>query len=231
MSSYCGEPPLPHDWLLRWNLDPLLLLGLAICAAIALRSDRPRLALGGVGVLAIAFVSPLCALSVALFSARAAHHIALVAIAAPLIALAFPARRSGQLAVALLVATITLWLWHVPTFYDRALANTALYWLMQFSLMASAIWMWRNVFAAPPVPALLAAIFAMAQMGMLGALLTFAPDALYAAHAGTTLAWGIGPLADQQLAGLIMWVPGVFPYAILTALLARRSWMQAARAA
>ncbi|WP_448663907.1 cytochrome c oxidase assembly protein [Sphingomonas sp. CJ20] len=231
VASYCGVPPVPEGWMLRWNFDPVLLLGLVVCAALAWRSANPRLALGGVGVLAILFVSPLCALSVALFSARAVHHILLVAVAAPLLALAFPARRAGSLGLALLAATLTLWAWHVPALYDRALAQTGLYWLMQGSLLATAIWMWRALLAAPPVPAMLAAIFAMAQMGMLGALLTFAPEALYRAHAGTTLAWGLGPLADQQLAGLIMWVPGVVPYAAIVALIGRRVWARAAMAA
>lgn len=230
-ASYCGVPPLPEDLLLRWNPDPVLLLALAVCAAFALRSARPRLALGGVAVLGVAFVSPLCALSVALFSARAVHHILLVAIAAPLIALAFPARRPGALGMTLLAATMTLWLWHVPSLYDRALAGTAIYCLMQVTLMATAIWMWRQLFVAPPVPAMLAAVLAMAQMGMLGALLTFAPEAMYGAHAGTTPAWGLGQLADQQLAGLIMWVPGVIPYAVITALIGRGFWARAALAA
>ena len=229
--SYCGSPPLPADWIMRWNLDPVLLLVLAIGAALALRAAHPRLALGGIAALVVTFVSPLCAVSVALFSARAAHHILLVSIAAPLLALAFPARRVGVLGAALLVATVTLWLWHVPSLYDRALADTALYWLMQASLLATAVWFWRELFAAPPVPATLSAIAAMAQMGMLGALLTFAPAPLYAAHIGTTLPWGISPLGDQQLAGLIMWVPGTIPYAIITALIGRRLWMRAAVAA
>src|SRR3546814_17286561 len=47
----------------------------------------------------------------------------------------------------------------------------------------------------------------MVQMGLLGALLTFSGSALYAPHLLTTQAWGMSPLQDQQLAGLIMWVP------------------------
>jgi putative membrane protein len=228
IASYCGTPPLPTDLLLRWNLDPILLIALAIGAAVALRSARPRLMLGGIAVLALAFVSPLCALSVALFSARAVHHILIVAIAAPLLALAFPARQGRFLGVALLTATVTLWLWHVPSLYDRALAHTAIYWLMQVSLLATSVWFWRELFAAPPVPATLSAIAAMAQMGMLGALLTFAPGPLYAVHIATTLPWGLSPLADQQLAGLIMWVPGILPYAVITAVIGRRLWMRTA---
>jgi putative membrane protein len=222
--SYCGTPPLPADWLFRWNADPVLLLGLAICAALSSRTAAPRLALSGVGILAILFVSPLCALSVALFSARAAHHVLLVAVAAPLFALALPARRCRALGPALVVATAVLWLWHLPSLYDRALTDTATYWLMQATLLGSAVWFWRELFAAPPLAAMITAVLAMAQMGMLGAVLTFAPKPLYATHVLATVPWGFDAVADQQLAGLIMWVPGVVPYAIACVLLAQRLW-------
>ena len=44
--------------------------------------------------------------------------------------------------------------------------------------------------------------------GLLGVLLTFAPDVLYRSYERTAPAWGLSALADQQLAGVIMWVPG-----------------------
>ena len=224
MTSYCGPAPLPAEAMNAWNTDPVLLAGLAMAIVLIGRTARPRPALAGVAVLAIVFVSPLCAISVALFSARALHHILIVAVAAPLIALAFPARRSGALGCAFVSATALLWLWHLPALYDRALMDTLVYWVMQLSLLVSAIWFWRCLFAAPSVSSSLMTITAMAQMGMLGALLTFAPTALYATHAGTTLAWGMSPLTDQQLAGLIMWVPGVIPYALVLAIIAKRGW-------
>jgi putative membrane protein len=224
MTTYCGPAPIPTEAAIAWNLDPVLVAGLAMGMVLIRRAARPGIGLAGVIILAVAFVSPLCAISVALFSARALHHILIVAAAAPLIALAFPAGRSGALGAAFVAATGVLWLWHLPAFYDRALANTLVYWVMQLGLLASAIWFWRSLFAAPPVPASLATIAAMAQMGMLGALLTFAPHALYAAHFTTTLAWGISPLGDQQLAGLIMWVPGIIPYALVLAVVAKRGW-------
>ncbi len=61
-------------------------------------------------------------------------------------------------------------------------------------------------------------------MGFLGALLTFAGRPLYASHLSTTVAFGMGPLADQQLAGLVMWVPGMAPYAAAAAWIATRRW-------
>lgn len=228
MTSFCGAPPHPSDWFERWNLDPALLVALAVAAALALRSTHPRFALASVGVLAVAFVSPLCALSVALFSARAVHHVLLVAVAAPFAALAIPARESRHLGIAFIVATASLWIWHLPALYDRALNDTSVYWLMQLSLFGTAVWFWRALFAAPPVTASMASIFAMAQMGMLGAILTFAREPFYTSHAATTLTWGLEQVADQQLAGLIMWVPGVIPYAVATALIAHGVWTRAA---
>jgi putative membrane protein len=224
MTSYCGAPSDPSDWIHRWNLDPVLLVTLGVAAFMAPRSRYPRLVWAAVGVLALAFVSPLCAMSVALFSARAVHHLLIVTLAAPLIALAFPVRRSKHLGAAFVMSTITLWAWHLPSLYDWALADTAMYWLMQISLLGTAAWFWQALFAAPPVTAALCAILGMAQMGMLGALLTFAKAPLYAAHFGTTLPWGLEQVADQQLAGLVMWVLGTIPYAIALAAIARRAW-------
>lgn len=228
MTSYCGAPPHPYDWLERWNFDPALLVALAVTAVVAVRSPHPRLALAAVAALAVAFVSPLCALTVALFSVRTVHHVLLVAVAAPLAALALPGRRSHYLGLAFLASTATLWAWHLPSLYDRALGGTTIYWLMQLSLLGTATWFWRELFAAPPVTASMVSILAMAQMGMLGALLTFTRTPLYTSHAASTLPWGLEQVADQQLAGLVMWVPGVVPYALATALIARRVWIRAA---
>ncbi len=228
MTSYCGAPPHPYDWLERWNFDPVLLVALAAAAVVAVRSPHPRLALASVGILAVTFISPLCALSVALFSGRAVHHVLLVAVAAPLAALAFPSHGSRSLGIAFVISSTTLWAWHLPSLYDRALGDTTIYWLMQLSLLGSATWFWRELFAAPPVSASMFSVLAMAQMGMLGALLTFARVPLYASHAASTLPWGLDQIADQQLAGLVMWVPGVIPYALATALIARRVWVRTA---
>jgi putative membrane protein len=58
--------------------------------------------------------------------------------------------------------------------------------------------------------------------GALGALLAFAPDLWYPRYAATAGAWGLTPLEDQQLGGIIMWIPGGASYLIVAlALLAR----------
>lgn len=220
---YCGPPPLPQDIWTSWNLDPALILGLLVLT-VAVRQDRAALA--GVAVLVIAFVSPLCALSSALFSARVVHHVLLIAVAAPLLARAIPVVRAGPIAVPFAAATAALWAWHLPAAYDLALSHKGVYWIMQVTLTGSAVWFWRAVLATEraPVDALLFILAAFTQMGMLGALLTFAPQQLYAAHAIAPMDWGLTPLADQQLGGLLMWVPAGAPYAVAAALVARSGW-------
>ncbi|WP_375259660.1 cytochrome c oxidase assembly protein [Citreimonas sp.] len=220
---YCGPPPVPRELWTSWNLDPVLIAALA-CMAILLRRNRAGLV--GVAVLAAAFVSPLCALSSALFSARVVHHVLLVAVAAPLLAHALPGRRAGSIALPFAVSTAVLWAWHVPAAYDLALSHKGVYWIMQITLTSSAVWFWRAALARDraPVDALLYILAAFAQMGMLGALLTFAPQQLYAAHAIAPLDWGFTPLADQQLGGLLMWVPAGLPYAVAAAYVARGGW-------
>lgn len=221
--TYCGPAPVPADLASSFNLDPVLMLAL-FAAALALRHHKAGLA--AVGVLTVAFVSPLCALSAALFSARVVHHILLVAVAAPLLALALPARGRVGIAVPFVASTAVLWAWHLPAAYDAALANVPLYWLMQLSLLGSALLFWRAVLAEgrSPVDRLAFVVAAFAQMGLLGALLTFAPGPLYAAHGFAPLAWGLTPLEDQALGGIIMWVPAGIPYAVAAIWIARRSW-------
>lgn len=227
--AYCGEAPGPAALIARWNLDPWLLLALAIGTAIVARGaggNERRMLAAAVLILLVIFVSPLCALSSALFAARIVHHVLLVAFAAPLLALAVPAERPQGLALPFAVSTITLWLWHVPALYTEALQSVALYWLMQLSLLATAWWFWRAVFAARDAlpTAMLTIAAAVGQMGLLGAILTFAPRPLYPHHLVAPLAYGVSPLEDQQLAGLIMWVPAMLPYVVIAAWIGRRAW-------
>lgn len=215
--AYCGPAALPIDLWTRWNTDPLLI---AILAALTLAVGRgesadSRAGWGAIALMLVIFVSPLCALSSALFSVRVLHHVLLVAAVAPLLAVAFPHRRMGSLPLFTLVAVhaVILWLWHAPRPYAWGLASVSAYWLMQTSLLGSAWLLWRAILApAQSGPKLVALATTIGQMGLLGALIVFAPRPLYPVHLASTAAWGLAPLTDQQLAGLLMWVPAMLPY-------------------
>lgn len=207
----------------------LCLAGLTVLACLRLHGSSRVSGLTSIAVLTLAFVSPLCALSSALFAARTIHHVLLFAVAAPLIAFALPHRRAGSLALATLSQSVVFWVWHAPGMYEAALSHTAVYWVMQVSLLGTATWFWIAVRHAGVASAVLALLAAMVAMGLLGALLTFSPEVLYAPHLSTTQAWGLTPLEDQQTAGLIMWAPAAAVY-LAAALLLLGRWIGPDRA-
>ena len=226
--QYCGPPPVPAELMDRWNVDPPLIGAMvAMAAAHALLLHRSgewpqkRWPFGTTWLLlAVLFASPFCALSSALFSVRVAHHVLLIASAAPLAVIALPSRwrdsaiGATPLATVLSVHIVVLWGWHAPSLYASALSNPAIFWTMQLSLLGTALLFWLAVLS-PRVPlfsSLTALLAGTMQMGLLGAIITFAPRPLYAPHFGSTEPFGLNALEDQQLAGLIMWVPALLPY-------------------
>lgn len=222
-SPYCGVAPEPAELLSRWNFDPIILtvLGMAVSGYILTARRAPQFleqkfaAPLLLAIMFILFVSPFCALSSALFSVRVSHHVILTSVAAPLLifAIAAPKLRSFQFGfIAAAAHAVIFWLWHIPLFYGGALANDAIYWTMQITLGGSAAMLWLSIRTAPKLLAILLLLLTMMQMGLLGALLTFAPMPLYAPHFITTEAWGMSPLTDQQLAGAVMWVGGSAVY-------------------
>ncbi|MFN4183376.1 MAG: cytochrome c oxidase assembly protein [Hyphomonas sp.] len=222
---YCGMAPLPSELIQRWNMDPLLLIGLGGLAVFwMLRRPflEPLSFWSGWLVLVICFVSPLCALTTALFSARSAHHLLLICLAAPLLARALPARLPVSLSVVTFLKGGILVLWHVPAVYEASLSNDIVYWLLQAGLLLSAVMFWSRVWDASAPRAFAALAGIMTLMGLIGAVLTFAPLPLYAAHLTTTWTWGVSPLEDQQLSGLVMWALSLPVYVLAAALIAGR---------
>jgi putative membrane protein len=181
-SPYCGAPPTIGALSTRWNLDPALLAVLTACLVAwavfyampqRLPVKRQGAFLVGWALGAMALISPLCALSVSLLSARVGQHMFLTTLVAPMIAFGLPPARSRMARnplVAALAFTLAFWFWHAPGPYT-------------------------------------ATFIAGLQMALLGAVITFLPRPVYAPHLLTTLAWGLTPLQDQQLGGVIMWVP------------------------
>ncbi len=154
---YCGFAPVPGALLWRFNLDPVLIAALVLLCMWQLwairhsaidRRPRQIAALAGWLVAACAFLSPLCALSVALFSARVAQHMVLVLVAAPLIAMAWPGTQRTTYPATLWVAVslffLALWYWHMPIPYDETFRSVPAYWGMHMSLFGSGIWLWRE---------------------------------------------------------------------------------------
>ena len=236
---YCGEAPTPEVWLSRWNLDPLLLVALGL-AAFALcdsriwqgRAAQRRLLAAAWATTVLLYVSPLCALSSAFFTIRVVHHMALVLVIAPLLAIGLAPWLKRVPAPPWLCtagAALVFWLWHAPSPYAAALSSDAVYALMQLSLLASATLFWVAMRRSEPAVALVAILATTVQMGLLGALITFASQPLYAPHLASTLSWGISPLEDQQVAGVIMWAPGSIAY-LAAAMLIGWRWLRAAPA-
>lgn len=216
---YCGAAPVPGELLERWNFDPVLLVILAAGIWFYVRSNispnRRAYFAGAMLLSLILFVSPFCALSSALFSARVAHHVLLSAVVAPLLVIAIPpgiARLPSGIGAWTALQAGIFWAWHAPPVYAWALSSDAGYWLMQISLIGAAYGFWAAVRSATAPSAVLGLLGTMIQMGLLGALITFSPSTLYAPHILTTQAWGLSALEDQQLAGIIMWAPSAGLY-------------------
>jgi len=210
---------VPAEWTSYWNFDPVLLAALGISAIWVWRmADQQygRRLLGcAVALSLLLFVSPFCALSSALFSVRVTHHVLIAAVLAPLIIFSMPEHNSrlrGSLAFWSALQAVTFWLWHAPSLYGEAMSSDIVYWLMQLTLLVTAAAFWAALRRAPAPTAIAALLFSTVQMGVLGALILFSPTALYAPHYLTTAAWGLSVLDDQQLAGLIMWVPSAGLY-------------------
>jgi cytochrome c oxidase assembly factor CtaG len=125
---------------------------------------------------------------------------------------------------------VTLWLWHVPVLYEIALRDPVVHDLQHLSFFATACVFWRVLLGAAsrrlhPLGAVFCLFATSLHASALGVLLTMSPRAWYVSYAGTTAAWGLTPLEDQQLAGLIMWMPACLVYALL-ALAIIAVWLQ-----
>ncbi len=112
---------------------------------------------------------------------------------------------------------VALWAWHAPALFQAALERPALHVLQHFTFLASALLFWWTAFPVSSTRgragyAMLALFTTMVHTAALGALLTLAPGLWYPDYMEPTTALGLDPLQDQQLGGLIMWVPGGIAY-------------------
>ena len=193
------------------------------------RGQALAFAAGWVALVA-ALVGPLHELSEQLLSAHMVQHELLMVVAAPLFATSSPAVALAWLwprtasktfhvvhavtapAVVWLLHAAALWIWHMPALYQAAVENEQIHALQHTCFFVSACLFWWGIghgrYGRLGGGAAVIYVFTTAMhSGALGALLTFAPSLWYPIYASTTAAFGLTPLEDQQLAGLIMWIP------------------------
>jgi cytochrome c oxidase assembly factor CtaG len=206
-------------------------------------------------IMAVALVSPIHPLGEVLFSAHMTQHELLMVAAAPLLVLgrpglvalwAFPRSVRPRLGgavhavrtvpllnspfVAWLIHALILWVWHVPRWFESSLDSDAIHAFQHACFLGSAVWFWHTVFHGPQRQAgygmAVVYLFTTAvHTGALGALITFAGHPWYTRYAATAPRFGLSGAEDQQLGGLIMWVPGGLTY-IVAALALFSTWLR-----
>jgi putative membrane protein len=180
--------------------------------------------------LVVALVSPVDAVSDSLLWVHMVQHELLMVVAAPLIALSSPLvagvwalrlRTSRGFhvlawltapAFVFLLHAFALWIWHLPSLYEAALEHEGVHIAQHICFFSSACLFWWGMlhgrYGRLGYGAAVIYMFATGMhSGVLGALLTVAPYPWYRDYLITTSLWGYTPLEDQQVAGLIMWIP------------------------
>ena len=199
-------------------------------------------------IAAVALMPPIATLSEILFSVHMTQHTLLMLVAAPLMAFgrpllavlwAFPAARRERIAAAVrrprvlhawrwltaplaafLLQAIALWIWHLPSLYQAAIADDGVHAVQHLSFVFTAALFWwamahgrygRQGYGLAVVYVFLTAM----HSGALGALLTVAPSPWYGHYVEQAAATHGDALGDQQLAGLLMWVPAGVIFIVL----------------
>jgi len=114
-----------------------------------------------------------------------------------------------------LLHAAALWTWHLPRLFEAALFNEGIHALQHTCFLFSALLFWNAVLRpghTPRASALVSVFTTMIHMGALGALLTLSGQIWYPAYGDSSLFWHLTSLEDQQLGGLIMWIPGGLVY-------------------
>jgi putative membrane protein len=129
----------------------------------------------------------------------------------------------------LVLHALALWIWHIPGLFEDALRDERVHAVQHLSFFVTAVLFWwvlvqgRYGRAGYGAAALFVFLTAM-HSGILGALLTVAGRPWYPLHDARSRAAGVDPLSDQQLAGVIMWIPAGVLLAVL-ALALSAAWL------
>lgn len=182
----------------------------------------------GCTVLAAVWLGPLVALAGQSFAAHMTMHVAVVAVAAPLLAIRIVQVTSGglwlpRLLAAPVVASVAefaaIWGWHLPAAHAFARTSTTGLVLEQASFLITALWLWTAALARPSAASdpggagVLALLLTSMHMILLGTLLTLAPRSLYhVGHSDVGLSGFAHGLSDLHVGGMIMLLGGGLPY-------------------
>lgn len=119
--------------------------------------------------------------------------------------------------VAWWIHALALWAWHAPSLFQATIGNAWIHAAQHISFLGSALLFWWALWSgnADRYGASVFYIFTTGiHTGILGALLTFGRTVWYPDYAATAPAWGLAPIEDQQIGGLIMWVPAGLVYLV-----------------
>lgn len=128
------------------------------------------------------------------------------------------------------IHAVVLWLWHAPALFQPTIDNDFIHALQHISFFGSALLFYWSLLEGTnrsnAYGIAVAYIFTTAiHTSILGALLTFGDQLWYPIYESQTFVWGLTPLEDQQLGGLIMWIPAGTVY-LLAGLLAFHQWLR-----
>jgi putative membrane protein len=134
-----------------------------------------------------------------------------------------------RLDVATALQIVTLLAWHAPALYPESVRSETVHALQHTAFLGSALLFWWSMFHGTRArlrygAAVLCLFFTAIVTAGLGALLTVAPHPLYPVYSAGVRGWGLTALEDQQLAGLIMWIPGGLTY-LVAALALTKAWL------
>jgi putative membrane protein len=133
-------------------------------------------------------------------------------------------------AVAWIVHAVALWVWHVPAMFQATLRSDFVHTLQHASFFGTALlFWWAILFGRRGLPSYGAGVLylftTMVQSGLLGIFLTLTSRVWYPAYAATTEIFGLSPIEDQQIGGLIMWIPAGLIY-MFAALVMFSGWLR-----
>jgi cytochrome c oxidase assembly factor CtaG len=242
-----GPGTLNYFFWHAWDWDPSKIVGCAVLILLYTVWTRLKplrtsiLYISGVVLLFLSLASPLDALSDDyLFSAHMLQHFILLMIVPVLMILGLPENQLRNLlrvrwisktehllnrpTAAWIGANLVLWIWHIPALYDWAVRNEGIHIFQHLTFLVSATIFWWPVLAptqesrmAPNEGMIYLFLAALSNM-VLGILLTFSTEAVYAPYVSPEDDWKIlgvlrsqfnlDPLADQKLGGILMWVFG-----------------------